>query len=300
MSEINNMIIAEFSANTSARKIASQQNVKVNGILFDCEFTPTSAYLSGDKFAFYKSITVDLVLRRGGSNAGQNHLVIDSVSLYQLLNLSDYLAGVSVKATASDEMVADSPFRISGYIDLGFFSMETTDTLDIELYTNTNLTVGGTVRVSSVYVRDQLAVLKKYSSALPTGSDQSYNNVLAIYGDSTNKMNGTVTVRDEVGGSLSVNIEDAIALSNAVGNFEVFTRFGELYSDPYGVGQNVTTKSPVEANSDFELLIVGFIYDLDMLGNSASTWEANKSLLFTKIINQGGDKLDYLRALGIV
>ena len=106
MSEINNMIIAEFAAGQSARKIASQQNVKVNGILFDVEFTPDSSYMEGDKFAFYKSITCDLVLRRGGSNAGQNHLIIDSVSLYQLLNLSDYLAGVSVKATAADEMTA--------------------------------------------------------------------------------------------------------------------------------------------------------------------------------------------------
>lgn len=300
MSEINNMIIAEFSAGVAGRKIASQQNVKVNGILFDIEFTPTADYMAGDKFAFYKNITCDLVLRRGGANAGQNHLIIDSVSLYQLLNLSDFLAGVSVKATAADDMVADSPFRISGYIDLGYFNMEVTDTLDVELYTNNNLSVGGTVRVSSVYVRDQLAVLKKYSSSRSTGSDQSYNNVLGLYGDSTNKVNGTITVRDEVGGSHATNVEDCIAYSNSVGNFEVFTRFGEVWSDPYGVGQNITIKAPVESNSDLELLVVGFIYDVDMLGNSANSWEASKDLLFTKIVNQGGDKLDYLRALGIM
>lgn len=299
MSEINPIIVHQFTPTSALRAIESQQNTKVNGILFDITFIPDTAYMSEDKFKVYKNLFVDLVLRRGGVGAGQNHLLIDSVSLYQLLQYSDYKAGVSVKATASDEMIANTPFRISGYVDLGYFALDVTDSLDIELYCSESPSVNVDVKVSTVYTKEQLSFLKKYAWSLPTGSDQSFNNVLSVYIDTASTLNKTISIRDEVGGNSTVSPEDSIALSNAIGNFEVFTRFGEVYTDPFGIGQNITLKVPTD-NDDLEILVVGLIYDVSLLGISADTWSANRDLLLTKVVNQGGEKLDYLRAMGII
>lgn len=301
MSQINGIINTTFGQTGSLRAMESQQNTKVNGLLLDITFTPTDEYMNGDKFAVYKKIFVDLNLRSGGGNgsSGSNELLIDSVSLYQLLQYSDMVAGVSVKATAADEMKAGSPFRISGYVDLGFFPLGERDSLDIELYCSEQMPFDVNINASTVFQRDSLALLRKYQTSKPTGSDQSYQNIIGIYVDTDKILNKSITIRDMTNDMTATNIEDAIALTNACANFEVFTRFGEVWADPYGVSQNITMKVPTD-NEDTEILLVGYVFNTQFLASSAGNFVANKELLLTKIRNEGGTKVDYLTAMGIL
>lgn len=293
MSQLNGIINHTFTPSGSLRAIETQQNTKVNSILFDLSFTPDSTYMSGDKYKIFKSIFCDLNLRNG---AGSSELIIDNVPLFQILQYSDLIAGVSVSATP---MSAGTPYRISGELPLGFFGLDANDSLDIELYCSEAVPFNVTIDVNTVYTRDKLSLIYKYSTSKPTGSDQSYTNVVGAYIDTDTPLYKTCTIRDEVNDQCTIQIESAIAHTNAVGNFEVFTRFGEIYQDVYGVGQNITLKCPTD-NADAEILLVGYIYNTDMLQKSAGNWQANKDLLMTKIANRGGDKADYLRALGIL
>lgn len=299
MSEINAIFSGAFGGSvTETRKIGSQQNTKINGMLFDCTFTPDSTYIAGDKFAVYKNTYVDVVLRRGGNGANKNFLIVDSVPLYQLAQYSDYNAGVSLKLTAKD-MTAGTPFRISFYIDIGYIPLGSNDSLDIEFYTNGVLSVPFTILASTIFNCEKLASVKKYSCSEPTGSDQSYNNIIEAYIDADSVIQNSVTVRDELGNNTTVNPESAIAYSNSIGRFELFNRFGQIFADPFGIGQNITIKAPTSP-SGIEILLVGYIYDLELLAKSADGFTASKDLLVSKIRNNGGDKVDYLEALGVI
>lgn len=298
MSQINGLMSVSFGSVGALRQMESQQNTKVNGFLIDVEFTPTADYLAGDRFAVFKNMFIDLNLRKGGSGAGSggSELLIDSVPVYQLLQYSDMIAGVSVTDTP---MTAGEKYRISGYVDLGFFPLGERDSLDCEVYCSSRPTVDVDVTLSTVFTRDMLSIIKKYQTAKPTGSDQSYSNVVGVYLDTKDKLSKSVTIRDQTNDNTTVNVEDAIAYTNAVARFEVFTRFGELWVDPYGLSQNLTIKCPTD-NADTEILLVGYVFNTAFLSASAGAWEANKNLLMTKIENAGGEKVDYLRALGLL
>ena len=113
MSQINPICATTFDSSAGLRRTFQQQNTKVNGILFDISFTPTAEYMSGDKFAILRDIFFDLNLRQGGAagGVGGSDLLIDSISLYQILEYSDYIAGVSMSATP---MTAGTKWRVSG------------------------------------------------------------------------------------------------------------------------------------------------------------------------------------------
>lgn len=295
MSQINGIITHTFGTSGGLRAIETQQNTKVNSILFDIRFTPTAEYIANDKFSVFKKVFCDLNLRNG-SGSGSSELIIDNVPLYQILQYSDLIAGVSVNATS---MTANQEFRISGELPLGYFGLDANDSLDIELYCSEQMPFDVSIDVSTIYTMDKLSLIYKYSTSKPTGSDQSYTNVIGAYIDTSNALYKTCTIRDEVNDQSTIQIESAIAHTNAVGNFEVFTRFGQIYEDVYGVGQNITLKVPTD-NADTEILLVGYIYNTDMLVKSAGNFQANKELLMTKISNRGGDKAEYLRALGLI
>lgn len=307
MSQINPICATTFDSSAGLRRTFQQQNTKVNGILFDISFTPTAEYMSGDKFAILRDIFFDLNLRQGGAagGVGGSDLLIDSISLYQILEYSDYIAGVSMSATP---MTAGAKWRVSGYLPIGFFGLGARDSLDLEIYLDHVIPAGISVDlvVSTVFLRDQLSLIRRYTTAKPTGSDQSYTDVIGIYFDCDTETKKSITVRDEVNDNSVVAIEDAIAYSNSTGRFELFTRFGEVYSDVYGVGQNVTVKCPKietaggEEDKSAELLIVSYVYDTAFLKASAGAFDASSELLYTKIRDAGGEKAAYLSALGII
>lgn len=297
MNIVTNFFNEELSSSGKTRYIANTNNLKVNSILFDCKFTVPESYTG--KWDFLKSIFVTIALRLGSGNGSAVNL-ISSCSLYQLLAYSDYIAGVSMHSTT---FTAGTVARVSGSIPIGFFSMGARDSLDaiVNLADPSALSaLGGALSLSigSVYEADSLSILTTYQSAKPTGAMQNYTNVLRLFYDGDSVINKEVNVIDQLG-SQNVNIEDAIALSNATGRFEFFTRFGCLYSDPFDLSQDLSFKCPTD-DTGAEILIVGYHFDPALLVSNSNESAAQRNNLVAQIKENDADKYSYLLARGLV
>lgn len=228
-------------ATSSSQAIFTQSNanLSVNGFCFDISFTVPENYTG--KWDFLKNWLVQISLRKG-SGVGTQLALVSSVPLYSLLAYSDYIAGVSMESTT---FTAGETARISGYIPIGFFGMGSRDALDIQLSLSTLPTMSVNFTVYSVFNEVQLNNISQYISMSPTGADQPIYNALELYyvGTNTTLNDNAVTTDEE--GVKTVNVEGAIALSNAVGEFEFFTRFGRIWADPYGLSQNISTLAPI-------------------------------------------------------
>lgn len=297
MNLVNNFFNETFSAGTQkTRFIANTNNLKVNGILFDVKFTVPESYEG--KWDFLKNIYATIALRLGSGNGSAVNL-ISSCSLYQLLAYSDYIAGVSMVSTS---FVAGETARISGAIPIGYFSMGAKDSLDaiINLSETADIpSTGVNLSVGAIYQSEMASTIMTYQSAKPTGAQQPYTNVISLFYDGDTVVNKEVNVIDQSGGQSNVNIEDAIALSNAQGRFEFFTRFGRLYQDPFDLSQNLSFKCPTDDSSS-EILIVGYYFDDSLLLNNASESETLRDALVSQIKNNDPVKYSYLVARGLV
>lgn len=313
MNIVNNILNETLVHNSSkTRFIANTNNLKVNGILFDLSFTVPDDVVTpsegeggqetrtpyGGKWDFTRDIFVTVALRLGSGNGSAVNL-ISSCSLYQLLAYSDYIAGVSMNST---EFIAGQKVRISGAIPIGFFSMGSRDSLDVIVNVgdvSTIPTTGVNVSVGAIYQSEMASSIITYQSAKPTGAMQNYTNVTALYYDGEQELNKEVTVIEQLGGQNNVNIEDAIALSNAQGRFEFFTRFGRLYQDVFDLSQDISFKCPVD-DAKAEVLIVGYHFDDSLLVSNASESEANRNALIAMIKENDSAKYNYLLARGLV
>lgn len=296
MNIVNNFFNEVLGVNSAkTRYVANTNNLKVNGILFDLSFVVPQNYTS--KWNFLKKIYATVALRLGSGNGSAVNLIA-SCSLYQLLAYSDYIAGVSMSSTV---FTAGQIARISGAIPVGYFGMGAKDSLDVivNIAEANALPADVNVSIGAIYQSEMASTLMTYQSAKPTGAQQAYTNVLSLFYTGDQVVNKEVNIIDQANGQSNVNIEDSIALSNAQGRFEFFTRFGRLYSDPYDLSQNISFKCPTD-DSGAEILIVGYHFDDALLISNANESDANRSALVQMIKEQDSAKYDYLKARGLV
>lgn len=298
---ITNILNGSFSSSGQTRFFETGANLNVQKMLFDIKFTvpttPEGGTAYAGKWDFLKKVLISSTLRLGADNGGAVPLIAD-VPLYDLLEYSDYIAGVSMESTV---FTPGSTVRISGMIPLGFFRMNSNDALEVALQVTDQTSVPATVdfTISTVYQNgDTLANLIVYKSAKPTGADMPYKNVLEMFYTGDTVVNKQCSIVDQLG-ACPIMIEDAIAASNSEGNFEFFHRFGRIYADPYGVSQNLTVRVPTD-DSNATVLIVQYAFNNALLSDSALDMEAEKNSLFAKIRTSDPEKYVYLQKLGIV
>ena len=289
-------LIYQLSKASQTRAVQTNTNLDVNAVLIDASFTVPADY--ENKWDFLKDVYLQVMLRLGSENGGSIPWISD-VPLYSLLELSDYEAGVSMQSTTFAESTV---VRISGKIRLGYYSMDARDALEVTLSVadKSKLPADAPVdiRISTVYEKVEKNSFILYKNSRPTGADQPYKNVLKMFYSGDVTVNESVTLTDQLG-SESVNIEDAIALSNAEGQFEFFTRFGKIYEDEYGLSQDLAFRCPTtDPNARVLVMQYGF-YPSAMSGTDAIV-DANYNSLLEKIRTQDSEKYNYLANLGIV
>lgn len=292
---ISPLLISQITPSGQNRFTATNTSLSCNKLLFDVSFTVPENYKGG--WEFLKDIRINHSLRLGSGNGTAAALVSDC-SLHALLSLSDYQAGVSMKSTT---FTAGDIARISGRIDLGYFEMGSRDALETTVVCGSKPSMNVNLTISNVYQYAHDTLLYTYASANPTGADQPYKNVLGIYYDSATPPEADAVIKDQCT-TQQVNIPSAIALANAEGRFEFFTDFAQLYSDPFGLSQDITMKVPVnnESGADVaQLLVVGLAFYPELLISNSSVYESSRSELVSKIRSQDSEKYDYLSALGI-
>ena len=267
-------------------------NLSVNGFLFSVKFEVPASYT--DKWDFLKDLYVNVTKRIGSGNGGAVAL-LSNVSLYDILSYSDYVAGVSMNSTTFTQ---GEIAEISGYADCGFFTMSSRDALEVTVNVSDRTYLPSndvSLEISAVFNNVMKTLYKTYQSASPTGADQPYKNVLSVYYIGAG-VNADVVTQDEIGPK-AVNIESAIALSNAIGRFEFFTDFGEVYKDQFGISQDISLRVPTTGSPS--LLIVSYSFYPEETVNSLSDMMASKNALLTKIKNNEPDKYLYLKAIGV-
>ena len=125
-----------------------------------------------------------------------------------------------------------------------------------------------------------------------------YKNVLSAYYIGNKTVNKQIAIQTQLGAK-PVNIEDAIALANAVGRFEQFTRFAEVFRDVYGLSEDITLRVPTD-DADATLLIKQCVFNPAMLASTESTSGAEKASLIAQIRENDSEKYKYLSAAGII
>lgn len=292
---ITNILNGTFGTTGQTRFFETGANLKVEKTLFDLKFTVPSNYTG--KWDFLKKVLITMTLRLGADNGGAVPLISD-VPVYDLLELSDYKAGVSMDSTT---FTAGQVVRISGTVPHGFFSMDSRDALEVALQVTDQSVIPANVDfvISTVYEEgDKLSYLMVYKSAKPTGADMPYKNVLEAYYTGDSVVNKQISVIDQEGAK-PVNIEDCIALSNAEGEFEFFKRFGRFYVDPFGLSQDLTFRVPVD-DTNATLLIVQYAFNTGLLQNNAGDTSASRNALVAKIRNSDTEKYAFLQMIGAV
>lgn len=291
MSELNHALTANFGIGGDQSEISTQQNVKVNGLLGVLKFTPTAEYIAADKYGVLKSIQLSMNLRTKDSST----LIIDTVPLFLAVMYSDSIGGCGLK---SREMVAGQEYQCEFYLPIGYFNLGGQDSLDYNVNVVKSLPFNVKLDLYTSYDVVGLNTIRTYKRASATGSDQTYSNVIGMFAYAPDNVQGSASIKDQTSGNHTINIAASIAKLNATGRFEQFTNFGELFNDPFDVGQSVTAIIPNDQN--IELLIVSYNYDTTMLVRNAAETDTAKTKLYTEIINAGGNKLNYLRARGII
>jgi hypothetical protein len=285
-----NGVIANGGAQN--RFTSTSANLAVNGFLADIQFTMPSGYTG--KWDFLKDIFVTITKRIGSGNGGAVAL-LSNVSLYDMLSYSDFKHGVSMHGT---DFTAGNVCRISGYLKTGYFSMSSRDALEVTLNvaSRTNFPAADvTFELSSVFKAVEITNYICYQSAKPTGADQPYKNVLevAYIGSGTN---ADFVVNDQIGNK-NVNINSAIANSNAQGNFEFFTGLGIVYEEQFGISQDLSMRCPTTGSPS--LFIVSMAFYPEETVDSVKEMVATKQSLIANIKNSDPDKYKYLLALGL-
>lgn len=322
----------EFKPNGLNEKSTTLQNVKLNGVVFDFRFIPDSIYLGdengkwayrgGDRPVQVESLTdeerelarankgksIYRVLKnivvnvnyRDGTGVGANALLIDRVSLYLLMEHSDFVAGLDITQTP---MEAGKEWRACGHLGLGYLSVTENASLDIQLYTRSDTEIVNKLYVSTeLRTRSQVQIVQ-YRETKPTGASQTFENVLSGFYTCDEEVNDTISTTDYMSNEV-INIETAIALSNAVGRFEKFKRYGQFYEDEYGVGQTLTFNAPARSSADnhvydASILLCCRVINLSAQVSGDTEFNSDARSLFVKIASTDPDKFKTLQLLGV-
>jgi|GEM_PF-6097340 len=291
---ITTLLSGVVNGSSVSRFHETSSNLQINGWLFDVRYTPAEGETG---FDFLKDVYVSITERIGEGNGGAISFV-NSVPLYDLLTYSDLSAGVAMQGV---EFEAGKTSRISGFVKLGFVGMSGNDALEctLSLRSKDRIPAGGfEFRISSVFRQVQATEFIVYDSAKPTGADQPYNDCKEIFYIGS-EFNTDVSVRDETGTN-NVNIEDAVAYTNATGELEFFTRVGQIWGDIYDIGQNITLRVPVNAeDTAATVLLVRRAFAPDLLGKNAVEIGAERAAIIEKCRTQNPTKFEYLKAIGI-
>lgn len=268
-------------------------NLQVNGFLVDVSFTMPSGYTN--KWNFLKDVYVNITKRIGSGNGGSVAL-LSNVSLYDFLSMSDYIKGVSMQGT---NFTANNLCRISGYLDIGYFAMSSRDALEITLNVGSRTLFPNAdvnFEFNAEFHKVQATLYKCYQSSKATGADQPYKNVLQVAYVGTG-VNADAIINDQIGTN-SVNVNSAIANSNANGAFEFFTDFGIIYDEPFGLSQDISLRCPNSASPS--LLIVTYAFFPEETENNAQNMDAQRNALIENIKLNDSEKYKYLELLGLV
>ena len=288
----------EFAPNGITDRSTNLQNVKMNGIVFDFRFTPSEEYIQGttsgkSAYRVLKNIVVN-VNYRDGVGAGKNALLIDRVNLFLLMEHSDFIAGLDITQTP---MEAGKEWRACGHLGLGYLSVSENASLDIQCYVTQNPEITSKLYVSTELRERSDVQIVQYRQTKPTGASQTFENVLSAFISTEKELNDTVSTSDYMSNEV-LNIETCIALSNAVGRFEKFKRYGQFYEDEFGVGQTLTSNCP-NINDDEQILMCCRVFNLSaqMSGNSEFVNDARA--LMSKIASVDPDKFKSLQLEGV-
>lgn len=287
----------EFAPNGITDRSTNLQNVKMNGIVFDFRFTPDENYINGTNsgksaYRVLKNIVVN-VNYRDGVGTGKNALLIDRVNLFLLMEHSDFIAGLDITQTP---MKAGKEWRACGHLGLGYLSVSENASLDIQCYVTQNPEISSKLYVSTELRERSDVQIVQYRQTKPTGASQTFENVLSAFISTEKELNDTISTSDYVSNEV-LNIETCIALSNAVGRFEKFKRYGQFYEDEFGVGQTLTFNCP-NINDDEQILLCCRVFNLtaQMSGNSEFINDARA--LMSKIATVDPDKFRSLQLEG--
>lgn len=288
----------EFAPNGITDRSTNLQNVKMNGIVFDFRFVPSAEYIEGTKggksaYRVLKNIVVN-VNYRDGVGAGKNALLIDRVNLFLLMEHSDFIAGLDITQTP---MEAGKEWRACGHLGLGYLSVSENASLDIQCYVTQNPEITSKLYVSTELRERSDVQIVQYRQTKPTGASQTFENVLSAFISTEKELNDTISTSDYMSNEV-LNIETCIALSNAVGRFEKFKRYGQFYEDEFGVGQTLTFNCP-NINDDEQILMCCRVFNLSaqMSGNSEFVNDARA--LMAKIASVDPDKFKSLQLEGV-
>lgn len=288
----------EFAPNGITDRSTNLQNVKMNGIVFDFRFTPDENYINGTKggesaYRVLKNIVVN-VNYRDGVGAGKNALLIDRVNLFLLMEHSDFIAGLDITQTP---MEVGKEWRACGHLGLGYLSVSENASLDIQCYVTQNPEITSKLYVSTELRERSDVQIVQYRQTKPTGASQTFENVLSAFISTEKELNDTISTSDYMSNEV-LNIETCIALSNAVGRFEKFKRYGQFYEDEFGVGQTLTFNCP-NINDDEQILMCCRVFNLSaqMSGNSEFVNDARA--LMSKIASVDPDKFKSLQLEGV-
>lgn len=314
----------EFKPNGITDRSTTLQNVKLNGVIFDVRFIPDSIYLGDEngnkvlengvivereltddekararankdksKYRFLKNIVANINYREG-SGVGKNALLIDRVNLYLLMEHSDFIAGLDITQT---EMEAGKSWRACGHLGLGYLSVSENDSLDIQCYVRSNPEIPCTLYVSTELRQRSGVQIVQYRETKPTGASQTFENVLTAFITTDKELNDTISTSDYMANEV-INIETAIALSNAVGRFEKFKRYGQFYEDEFGVGQTLTFNCP-NTNEDASILLCCRCYSLQAQIAGDSEYVNDAKALYAKIANVDANKFKAIQLEGV-
>ena len=288
----------EFSPNGITDRSTNLQNVKMNGIVFDFRFTPTAEYIAGttagkSAYRVLKNIVVN-VNYRDGVGAGKNALLIDRVNLFLLMEHSDFIACLDITQTPMEE---GKEWRACGHLGLGYLSVSENASLDIQCYVTQNPEITSKLYVSTELRERSDVQIVQYRQTKPTGASQTFENVLSAFISTEKELNDTISTSDYMSNEV-LNIETCIALSNAVGRFEKFKRYGQFYEDEFGVGQTLTFNCP-NINDDEQILMCCRVFNLSaqMSGNSEFVNDARS--LMAKIASVDPNKFKSLQMEGV-
>lgn len=287
------LLIAHQGTTGQTRFLQTNSNLQLNGILIDVKATvKQGGFTSWD---FLKKIFLDVTMRSGFGN-GTSIPMCNGLSLYDAIAFSDVISGVSMESSEQLGFEVGDIIRVSGYLPIGFYKMDSRDALEVQLQSSELPVQEFDVVISSVFEGVSVPKILGYQSSTPTGADQPYKNVLALYyvGDD-NITTGQASITDMLG-TKQVTIEDAIALTNATGRLEFFTRIGQIYADEFEISQDLSFRLPNGISGD--VLVVQEFFFPEILESTVLIVDSNENAILEQIRQNEPEKYKYLRLTG--
>ena len=287
------LLIAHQNTTGQTRFLETNSNLQLNGILIDIKATvKEDGFTSWD---FLKKVFLDVTMRSGFGN-GTSIPMCNGLSLYDAIAFSDVVSGVSMESAEQLGFEVGETVRISGYLPIGFYKMDARDALEVQLQSSELPIQDFDIVISSVYEGVTEPKILGYQTSNPTGADQPYKNVLALYYVGTDTIaQGQASITDMIG-TKQVTIEDAIALTNATGRLEFFTRIGQLYADEFGISQDLSFRLPNGITGD--VLVVQEFFFPEILESTVLIVDSNESAILEQIKQNEPEKYKYLKLTG--